>query len=100
MAVVMTLAWPELTPELYDAARDRVRWEENVPDGLVLHAAWFASDGFNVIDIWESEDHFTQFIANRITPVLKGELGVKSDPQVEFSPLYRRFVVPGVSGVA
>ncbi|MEC4019980.1 hypothetical protein [Streptomyces sp. H27-D2] len=100
MAVVMTFAWPEITPELYDAVRDRVRWEDNAPDGCVLHVGWFADDGFHVTDVWESENHFTQFIADRIEPVLKGELGVKSDPQVKFSPLYRRFVAPGVSGAA
>ncbi|MCY0951667.1 hypothetical protein [Streptomyces sp. H27-S2] len=100
MAVAMTLVWPELTPELYDAVRNKVRWEEDAPDGLVLHAAWFADDGFHAFDIWESEDHFTRFIADRIAPVLKGEMGVKSDPQTKISPLYRRYVVPGVSGAA
>ncbi|MBT2397466.1 hypothetical protein [Streptomyces sp. ISL-100] len=100
MAVVMTLVWPEITPELYDAARARVRWEEEPPDGLVLHTAWFAGDGFHVLDIWESEDLFPAFVAARIEPVLKGELGVKSDPQVEFFPLHRRFVASGVSGGA
>ncbi|MCJ0873669.1 hypothetical protein [Streptomyces sp. AP-93] len=48
----------------------------------------------------ESEDHFTRFIADRITPVIKGELGVQGDPQVAVSPLHRRFVVPGVTGGA
>lgn len=100
MAVAMHLVWPEITPELYDDVRARVRWEEDVPDGLVLHAGWFADDGFHALDIWETEDDFTQFIANRIAPVLKGELGVRSDPQVSLSPLHRRFVAPGVSGGA
>ncbi|MEV8535766.1 hypothetical protein [Streptomyces sp. NPDC051211] len=100
MAVVMTFVWPEITPELYDTVRERVGWEEDAPDGCVLHACWFAADGFRVLDIWESEEHFSRFIATRIEPVLKGELGVTSDPQVEFNPLYRRFVAPGVSGAA
>ncbi|MFI1396011.1 hypothetical protein [Streptomyces sp. NPDC020681] len=100
MAVVMTFVWPEITPDLYDAVRERVRWEKDVPDGCVLHVCWFADDGFHVLDIWESEQQFAQFIADRIAPVLKGELGVKSDPPAEFAPLYRRFVAPGVSGAA
>lgn len=66
----------------------------------MLHVAWFADDGFHVLDIWESEEHFGQFIATRIEPVLKGELGVQSDPQPEFHPLYRRFIAPGISGAA
>lgn len=100
VAVAMTLVWPEITPELYDKTRIRTRWEEDVPDGVVLHASWFADDGFHVFDIWESESQFSRFIAERIAPVLKGELGVQSDPQVTFSPLYRRFVAPGVTGAA
>ncbi|MFZ3498616.1 hypothetical protein ACODT5_36220 [Streptomyces sp. 5.8] len=100
MPIAMNLAWPELTPELYDAARARVGWEDDVPDGLVLHTSWFADDGFHAHDVWESEDHFTRFIADRITPVIKGELGVQGDPQVAISPLHRRFVVPGVTGGA
>ncbi|KOU60594.1 hypothetical protein ADK57_29805 [Streptomyces sp. MMG1533] len=100
MAVVMTFVWPEITPELYDAVRERVSWETDTPDGCVMHVAWFAADGFHVLDIWESEEHFGRFIATRIEPVLKGELGVKSDPQPQFFPLHRRFVAPGVSGAA
>ncbi|MET9518031.1 hypothetical protein [Streptomyces sp. NPDC002994] len=98
MAVVMTFSWPEITPDIYDTVRQRVRWEEDSPDGCVLHAAWFVSDGLNVLDIWESEDHFNRFIAERIAPVLKGELGVQSEPQPNFFPLHRRFVAPGVTG--
>ncbi|MET9372815.1 hypothetical protein ACFYV5_18335 [Streptomyces sp. NPDC003035] len=100
MAVAMHLVWQEITPQVYDESRARVRWEEDVPDGLVLHASWFAEDGFHAMDIWDSEDQFRRFIADRIGPVIKGEMGVTSDPQVSLSPLHRRFVAPGVSGGA
>ncbi|MFE6335829.1 hypothetical protein ACFVP3_10465 [Streptomyces sp. NPDC057806] len=100
MAIAVRIDWPEVTPELYDAARDRVGWEEDVPDGLVLHASWFGDGGLHALDLWESEGQFGQFIATRIEPVLKGELGVQSDPQVAVTPLHRRFVAPGVGGAA
>ncbi|MER6251920.1 MULTISPECIES: hypothetical protein [unclassified Streptomyces] len=100
MAVVMTFSWPEITPDVYDAVRQKVRWEEDTPDGCVLHAAWFVDGGLNVMDIWESQDHFNRFIEARIAPVLKGELGVQSDPEPKFYPLHRRFVAPGVSGAS
>lgn len=98
MAVVMTFSWPEITSDIYDTLRKRVRWEEDAPDGCVLHTAWFVSDGLNVLDIWESEDHFNRFIATRAAPVLKGELDVQSDPEPQFFPLHRRYVAPGVTG--
>jgi len=100
MAVVMTMHWSEITPDVYDTVRARARWEEETPDGAVLHAAWFAPDGFHVLDIWQSQGQFERFITDRIMPVVKGELGVKSEPKVEVSPLHRRFVAPGVSGAA
>ncbi|QGZ49446.1 MULTISPECIES: hypothetical protein [Streptomyces] len=100
MAIVMNLAWPEITPESYDASRERVRWEEDVPDGCLMHVGWFGDDGFHALDVWEPERQFNQFIADRIGPVVKGELGVESDPQVTISTLRRRFVAPGVTGAA
>ncbi|MFI1939495.1 hypothetical protein ACH44C_20345 [Streptomyces purpureus] len=99
MAIVVNIAWPEITPELYDQARERVRWEEEPPEGAVLHLAWF-DGGMRVIDVWESQGQFERFIAERIGPVVKGELGVTSDPEVTFSSLHRRFVFPGVTGGA
>ncbi|WP_251057430.1 hypothetical protein [Streptomyces sp. ISL-94] len=78
--------------------RQKARWEEDAPDGCVLHTAWFVDGGLDVLDIWESQDHFNRFIAARIAPVLKGALGVQSDPEPHFFPLHRRFVAPGISG--
>ncbi|MEU9132280.1 hypothetical protein AB0D08_29925 [Kitasatospora sp. NPDC048540] len=98
MAVVMSMHWPEITPELYDETLRRIRWEQEPPDGAQLHTAWFGADGFHVVDVWESQAKCEEFIGTRIGPVVKGELGVAGDPVVEFSPLHRRFVAPGVTG--
>ncbi|MEU0427698.1 hypothetical protein ABZ235_29645 [Streptomyces canus] len=49
MAVVMTFSWPEITPDVYDAVRKKVRWEEDAPDGCVLHAAWFVHGGLGAL---------------------------------------------------
>lgn len=87
-------------PEAYDAARDRVGWEDDAPDGFVMHMGWFADDGFHAADVWETEDHFTRFIADRVAPVVKGELGITTEPQVTFAPLYRRFIAPDASSAA
>ncbi|CCK25128.1 hypothetical protein BN159_0749 [Streptomyces davaonensis JCM 4913] len=99
MAIAVNIHWQEITPDLYETARSRVRWDEDVPDGLVLHASWF-DGGLHVLDVWESEGQFSTFIAERIAPVLKGELNVQSDPQVTMSPLHRHFVVQQAGGAA
>jgi hypothetical protein len=100
MAVVMTMHWPEITPELYAAALEQVRWEEELPDGAQLHVAWFADDGFHVLDVWDSQGHFERFVADRLNPVVVGKLGATTAPSVSYSPLHRRFVAPGVTGTA
>ena len=51
MAIVMIMHWPEVTPELYDAAREGVGWEEDAPLGGRGHVAWFKDDGLHVVDV-------------------------------------------------
>ncbi|MEU0213379.1 hypothetical protein [Streptomyces canus] len=86
MAVVMTFSWPEITPDVYDAVRKKVRWEEDAPDGCVLHAAWFVHGGLNVMDIWESEDHFNRFIEARIAPYSRANWACKATPNRSSTP--------------
>ncbi|WP_210576424.1 hypothetical protein [Streptomyces sp. GESEQ-4] len=100
MSVVLNLRWPEITPEVYEASRSEVRWEEEPPDGLELHVSWYAADGFHVLDVWRTEDHFERFVEERLAPVIKGKLGVEGDPVYEFTPMHRRFVAPGVAGAS
>ena len=37
-----------------------------VPEGLVLHAAGPTDEGFRIIDVWESEDAWERFRADRL----------------------------------
>ncbi|MEU0197209.1 MULTISPECIES: hypothetical protein [unclassified Streptomyces] len=99
MAVVLSLRWAGITPEQYDAMLDTVRWEERVPDGLVLHVAWFEADGLHVTDVWHAEGDFQRFFAERLAPAVQ-EVGLAGQPEVTFSPAHRRFVAPGTGGGA
>ncbi|MEV0175481.1 hypothetical protein AB0I00_30760 [Streptomyces sp. NPDC050803] len=99
MAVVMSLRWNGRTPEQYNAVRDRVRWEEQTPEGLVLHAAWFEGDGLHVTDVWETEEQWERFLAERLVPAFK-DLGFTDEPDFHFSPLHRRLIGPAASGAA
>ena len=91
MAVVMEMHWPEVNVDHYEQAREKVRWEEEVPKGAIFHVAWWADDGFHVVDVWESEDEFNTFGAERLMPIAKGEIGLKTDPQIKFSKAHRIF---------
>jgi hypothetical protein len=37
--IVMCMEWDGVTPEQYDEARAIVDWEQEVPDGAILHPA-------------------------------------------------------------
>ncbi|MEE1786656.1 hypothetical protein PUR71_27695 [Streptomyces sp. SP17BM10] len=99
MAVVMSMRWAGTTPEQYDAVRDAVRWEELAPAGAHLHVAWFDGHGLNVTDVWESREAFEAFFAERLAPAIE-KAGIAGEPSVEYHPLHRRFISPGVSGAA
>ncbi len=91
MAVVMVMHWPEITVEQYEEARRRVDWEGDQPEGGLCHVARF-EDGLHVVDVWESEADFERFGMERLMPVVKGELGVQSEPNVRFVPLHALFI--------
>jgi hypothetical protein len=82
--------WPEITQELYESVRADVQWETDVPQGAKFHVAWFADDGFHVLDLWESQSDFEQFAGARLAPST-ARIGIKSAPQVTFSPAHAIF---------
>lgn len=82
MATIMLMHWPEVTKELYEAARKEVDWEGNQPPGGKLHVSWFGKDGLHVMDLWQSPQDFQRFVETRLAPVVQ-RLGIKSQPKVE-----------------
>ena len=48
--------------------------------GLLVHAAGQGTNGWRVVDVWESEDAFRKF-GQTLLPILK-ELGIEGQPEV------------------
>lgn len=90
MAIVMQMHWPEITQEQYEAVRKDVGWERDVPRGAKYHVAWFGTDGFHVIDVWESQALFDQFMQARLAPGIQ-RAGIKGQPNLQFSPVHASF---------
>jgi hypothetical protein len=90
MAVVMRMAWPEVTQEQYDATLEAVGWEENPPDGAIFHVAFFDEGGFKAIDVWESPEKFQTFLDERLSPGIE-QVGIEGEPNVTFAPVHRFF---------
>jgi hypothetical protein len=87
MKVMMQMHWDGVTPEQYDKMRKSVGMDENIPAGLVFHAAGFKDDAISVTDVWESADDFNAFVQNHLMSAAK-EAEVEGQPHVEIFPLH------------
>ena len=90
MATVMNMHWPEVSKSQYEQARKLVDWEGNTPKGAKFHVAWFASDGFHVLDLWDSQQDFENFVAARLNPATQ-KIGIQGKPRVTFSEAHSVF---------
>ncbi len=67
---------------------------EPLPRGLILHVAGTTEEGFRIIDIWESEQAWHNFRAQRLVPAIAA-LGGPSRPEPTFRDLHPAHVVVG-----
>jgi hypothetical protein len=86
----MNMRWLGVTPEQYDAARDTVHWEGDVPDGAMYHVAAFDGDAFIVTDVWESAEQFQHFVDTRLMPGVQA-VGITGEPEVTIHPVHAIF---------
>ncbi len=89
MATVMTMHWPEVTKEQYEAVRADVKWETNVPKGAKYHVSWF-DGGLHVVDVWDSQADFQTFVQDRLGPAV-AKVGIQSQPNVSFGETHAIF---------
>ena len=90
MATVMLMRWEGVTPDQYEAARAKVRWEEDVPQGAQFHVAGFDGGALRVLDIWDSREDFERFVEQRLMPGVR-EVGIEGDPDVLYYPVHAVF---------
>jgi hypothetical protein len=76
MAVLMLMEVPGGTQELYDAFnREMDMRPETLPDGLIAHYAGPSESGWQVVDVWESQDAFDRFAQERLMPAGQRVMG-------------------------
>jgi hypothetical protein len=90
MAVMMQMLWPGIGAEEYEAARNHVNWEGDVPSGGMFHVVAVTDEGVRVTDVWESAEQFDAFVQNRLMPGVQ-TLGIPGEPQVEIYPVHALF---------
>jgi len=74
--------------------RVRASFVKPAPLGLILHVAGPTDEGFRVIDVWESEDAWRRFQAERLGPAIAA-LGGPSRPEPTFRDLHPVHLVLG-----
>jgi hypothetical protein len=63
--------------------------------GLIAHVAGPTPDGWRIIDVWESEDDYKHFQAERLNPALQVATRDAPPPRRPFES----FAVTGVAGL-
>ncbi len=62
---------------------------DDVPDGLIVHAAGPTDSGFRIIELWESQAAWERFREERLRPAVRRIAGDASTEE----PLFRDLVV-------
>jgi hypothetical protein len=86
MAVTLVMEFKGMTREKYDAImrelgldKQNAQW----PKGIISHVAGPLPDGWGVVDIWESQAAFDNFLSNQLTPAFTKVGGIpKPEPRV------------------
>ncbi len=90
MAVAMFMHWPGVTPHQYDAVMARLRLDVDPAAGAVLHLASVTEEGLEVCDVWQTEQSFHGFLAQRLLPAAD-DVGVDGEPVVRVVQLHNLF---------
>jgi len=88
VAIVAVFQSPTLTQAKYEESirqltggRARMEKPSDWPvEGLLVHVAGQGSNGFRVVDVWESDEAFRRF-GEKLLPVLK-KVGIEGQPEI------------------
>lgn len=93
MAVMMEMEFEGFTTDQYDAVDNVLDNKSNPPEGLIAHSARLDGDTFRVLDIWESEQAFENFVESRLGPTMGQTLGDDAPPapQPKYTQLHNAY---------
>lgn len=93
MPIALLISWHGVTRDRYDAVRNLVDWEGNIPERELAHLATVDLDGMRIVDLWETEEAFDAFLENRLKPAVE-RLGIAIASDVRQLPVHAIFA-PG-----
>ena len=82
MSVVVTAVAP-FDVETYDRVTERVMEGGRLPEGCELHIAGPIDQGWRVITVWESQEHFDRFRQEKLLPAIVEVTGQEAPQAVQ-----------------
>ena len=96
MAIALAMRLDGVTQEDYDdvmtglgLGTPKVEESQPWPEGLISHTAGATDSGWVVLDIWESQEAFDRFLAERLGPAMQN--ANVTPPQVTPVNVYNRY---------
>ncbi|MHB8242770.1 MAG: hypothetical protein ACYDHN_12380 [Solirubrobacteraceae bacterium] len=75
MAIIRITRPPMVTQEMYDATQEKLGGNEDPPEGLLMHSAGEVDGVWQIVDVWESEEHSQRFDRERLGPAIRETVG-------------------------
>jgi len=106
MGVMTTIDVFGMTAEEYARVMDQLGVETTPAPGIYLHVTARTDFGYRVIEVWDGEEGFQGFLADRLGPAAEAA-GIRREMQVRIEPLHNLFaprlaelpaLVPGLPG--
>lgn len=90
MAIGLSIRFSGGTVEQYEAVNAQMNVENDLPEGLIFHAAGPIDDGWGVLDFWESREQFDRFLESRIGPAIAelGDRAPQNPPDIREFPVH------------
>jgi heme-degrading monooxygenase HmoA len=93
LAVFMELELSGMTTDQYEQIDNALDVKGDPPPGFIAHSARLDGDTLRVLDIWESEQDFENFLESRLGPTIGQTVGddMPEAPQPKFTELHRAY---------
>jgi hypothetical protein len=100
MSVITTLDVKDMEPGEYRAVLDRMGVETQPAAGIYLHLTTTMSFGYRIIELWDREEGFQEFLDKRLAPATQ-DLGIDRQTDISITPLHNLFAprleeIPGL----
>lgn len=91
MAIFMHASLPGVTTDQYDTLNAKLQETPEIFDGCIAHVCVPSSDGLDIYDVWESEQHMQAF-GEKMMPIAESAGLSGPGGQPEASPVHNYWI--------